>query len=162
MHNRLLTLAVWNRVAAGSTKLNYFMAVQIVNPETQYIMVRALQQYNMNEVPPWPGKDFEFAIKDKDSQGNPSESHLLEMEAAFALLGMLYNYTRLPGTYLTTSRFLKRSRSRLFPHPTPPSAWLEVHLESEDLDGWIWRMGESKPPPLCFGPCHVRRAANIG
>lgn len=77
----VLTFAVWNRVAAGNSlrNLNYFMAVQIINPETQYVMRRALQQYNIAEVPAWPGTDFQFAVlKGKE----------LEMEAALALLGM--------------------------------------------------------------------------
>ena len=46
-------------------------------------MERALQQYNVDKIPVWPGKDFEFAIKSDE----PKESDLLEMEAAFALLG---------------------------------------------------------------------------
>ncbi|KAF2626279.1 hypothetical protein BU25DRAFT_471761 [Macroventuria anomochaeta] len=74
---------MWNRVASGSQKLNYFMAVSVINPETQYIMKCALQQYNIDEVPAWPGKDFEFVIKN----AKPKESDLLEMEAALALLG---------------------------------------------------------------------------
>ncbi|KAF3046022.1 hypothetical protein E8E12_010385 [Didymella heteroderae] len=74
---------MWNRVAAGSRRLNYFMAVQIVNPESDAIMERAMQQSNLVTVPPWPGKDFEFAVKGKD----PNDANLLEMEAALALLG---------------------------------------------------------------------------
>ncbi|KAF1928402.1 uncharacterized protein M421DRAFT_160407 [Didymella exigua CBS 183.55] len=84
---------MWNRVAEGSQKLNYFMAVQIVNTESQYIMSRAMQQFNTDEIPPWPGKDFEFAVKGKDQDGNMPESELLRMEAALALLGALHNHT---------------------------------------------------------------------
>lgn len=70
------------------------MSVQIVNPESQYIMKRAIQQLNINEVPPWPGVDFEFAVKGKDEDGNIPESSLLEMEAALALLGTVPTLNR--------------------------------------------------------------------
>ncbi|KAJ4373529.1 Mitochondrial import inner membrane translocase subunit tim8 [Didymella sp. IMI 355093] len=78
---------MWNRVVQGSQKLNYFMAVQIVNAESHFIMKRAIEQFNIKEVPPWPGKDFEFAVKGKDPSGNVPDDDLLEMEAALALLG---------------------------------------------------------------------------
>ncbi|KZM28694.1 Mitochondrial import inner membrane translocase subunit tim8 [Ascochyta rabiei] len=70
---------MWNRVASADLRnLNYFMAVQVINPETQYIMQRALEQHNVAVVPAWPGKDFEFAVPN-------GREH--EMEAALALLG---------------------------------------------------------------------------
>jgi len=71
---------VWNRAASGNLrKLNYFMSVQIINPETQHLMSRALEQYGIDEAPAWPGRDFQFAVE----EGKESE-----MEAALALLGM--------------------------------------------------------------------------
>lgn len=60
------------------------MSVQIVNPETEVILKRALQQFDIDTVPAWPGKDFEFAIPNN----KPQQPRLLEMEAALALLGM--------------------------------------------------------------------------
>lgn len=86
-----LTVVVWNRVAQGSRKLNYFLSVTVINPESEAIMQRAMQHFNMAAVPPWPGKDFEFAVKGAD----PSGAQLAEMEAALALLGTLYNHVNL-------------------------------------------------------------------
>ena len=59
------------------------MSAQIVNPDTEVILRRALRQHNIDTVPVWPGKDFEFAIPNE----SPTESQLLQMEAALALLG---------------------------------------------------------------------------
>ncbi|KAF3054125.1 hypothetical protein E8E11_011824 [Didymella keratinophila] len=74
---------MWNRVAQGSRKLNYFMSVSVINTESEVIMERIMQHFNMAAVPPWPGRDFEFAVKGS----NPSDDDLAEMEAALALLG---------------------------------------------------------------------------
>lgn len=82
---------MWNRVAQGSRKLNYILSVSIVNPETDAIMERAMQQFNMAAVPPWPGKDFIFVPKGND----PNDADLEEMEAALALLGTSHYYTHL-------------------------------------------------------------------
>lgn len=62
------------------------MAVSIINQETNYIMDRILQQQGVEEVPDWPGKDFEFAAK-PSAGGERKELDLLKSEAAFALLG---------------------------------------------------------------------------
>jgi hypothetical protein len=153
---------VWNRVAQGSQKLNYFMAVQIVNVESHFIMERAIEQFNIKEVPPWPGKDFEFAVKGKDPNGDVPDADLLEMEAALALLGTSSTYTDIFGSSLTILRVPERSRRWVLPHPTSPSAWLEVHLESQDLDGWRRRVGKPQPPILRLQPCTACRAADAG
>lgn len=50
-----------------------------------------MEQSNVAEVPRWPGKDFEFA----PSGGDPTDAHLLEMEAALALLGVPHIHVRL-------------------------------------------------------------------
>lgn len=77
--DRKLTCAVWNRVASGNLRnINYFMAREVVNTESQYVMTRALEQYGIEEPPSWPGKDFEFTLE---------EGREDEMEAALALLG---------------------------------------------------------------------------
>ncbi|KAJ4347557.1 Mitochondrial import inner membrane translocase subunit tim8 [Ascochyta clinopodiicola] len=68
----------WGIASSNLRNLNYFMAVQVINPQTQYVMKRALQQYNVAVVPAWPGKDFEFSVL---------EGRELELEAALALLG---------------------------------------------------------------------------
>jgi hypothetical protein len=60
--------------------LNYFISLQVVNKETQYIIQRALQQHNINEAPVWPGIEFQFAVE---------KGKELDMEAALAILGML-------------------------------------------------------------------------
>jgi hypothetical protein len=60
------------------------MAVQVINPDSRYIMRRALEQYNIPEVLPWPGTDFQFAVGPRKE---------FEMEAALALLGMSPFYT---------------------------------------------------------------------
>jgi hypothetical protein len=76
-------MAVWNRVARGSSRLNYIMSVAVINTESEVIMERITEHFNMAAVPPWPGRDFEFAVKGS----NPSDDALAEMEAALTLLG---------------------------------------------------------------------------
>ena len=82
---------MWNRVAQGSRNLNYFLSVNIVNPETEAIMERALQQFGMSKAPRWPGQDFDFAKGGK----TPSDGDLEEVEAALTLLGTSHNHTQL-------------------------------------------------------------------
>lgn len=135
-------------MAQGSRKLNYFLSVSVINPETEAIMERAMQQFDMAAVPPWPGKDFEFAVKGN----NPSDADLAEMEAALALLGMSHNRKPFLCRHLTSVRLPQRSRCRVLPHSTPPSAWLEVHLEDQNLDGRRGRVGEPKYPALRVRP----------
>ncbi|KAJ4993439.1 hypothetical protein SVAN01_00987 [Stagonosporopsis vannaccii] len=81
-----ISWGMWNRVASESQKLDYFMSVSIVNPETNYIVDRIFEQQGVEEVPEWPGKDFEFAVKPSED-GERKELDLLKSEAAFALLG---------------------------------------------------------------------------
>lgn len=106
------------------------MSVAVVNPETQYIMYRALSQHNIAEIPEWPGKDFEFAVK-KTGKEEPSESELLEAEAAFALLGKFHctTYTSISPANRDLYRFFQWHRSRILHCSAPSEARLEVHLE---------------------------------
>ncbi|KAJ4411532.1 Mitochondrial import inner membrane translocase subunit tim8 [Didymella pomorum] len=59
------------------------MSVAVINTESEVIMERITEHFNMAAVPPWPGRDFEFAVKGS----NPSDDALAEMEAALTLLG---------------------------------------------------------------------------
>lgn len=101
-------------MAVDSKKLSYFMSVQITNPETEVILKRALQQYNINTVPAWPGKDFEFVIPNN----KPQQPQLLEMEAALALLGMHLPLRTSQKHAADNLRLAQWSRRRLFHHPT--------------------------------------------
>jgi len=74
-------------VASDSQKFHYIVTVSVINPETNYIMDRILQQQGVEEVPEWPGKDFEFATR-PSADGERKELDLLKSEAAFALLGL--------------------------------------------------------------------------
>ncbi len=62
------------------------MSVSVVNRDTNYIMERALQLSNIEDLPAWPGRDVEFVIKDSED-GIGKELDLEKSEAAFALLG---------------------------------------------------------------------------
>ncbi|KAH6639023.1 hypothetical protein C7974DRAFT_410019 [Boeremia exigua] len=81
-----ITWGMWNRVASGSQKLEHFMAVSVVNEDSNYIIDRILEMDNTDKLPGWPGKDYEFAVK-LSEDGTHKELDLLKSEAAFALLG---------------------------------------------------------------------------
>jgi len=75
---------MWHRETAEENRKNikYFMAVSVVNQQTQVIVSRALglESPEFSEgTPRWPGKEFTFH--------NPEDPSGELTEAAYALLG---------------------------------------------------------------------------
>ncbi|KAJ8106913.1 hypothetical protein OPT61_g9226 [Boeremia exigua] len=82
-----ISWGMWNRVAAGSQNLRYFMSLSVVNPISSYIMQRTLEDnIDIVNFPGWPGKDFEFFTKDSPT-GLGKVIDVEKSENALALLG---------------------------------------------------------------------------
>lgn len=75
-------------MAGKPQKLNYIMAVSIINERTNYVIDRILgENEDIGKLPKWPGKDFVFAV-DSPTDSERKNLDLLKSEAALALLGM--------------------------------------------------------------------------